>query len=92
MRRPLITALLGGLVLLGASGTAVAAEGAHPHGLNKLLSATLLDVSPNDGESHDGTVHTSTSSPDGSEPQAKPQPKPQPQTKPQPQAENQPQE
>ncbi|MEV0057947.1 hypothetical protein AB0H34_46590 [Saccharopolyspora shandongensis] len=88
MRRPLITALLGGLVLLGASGTAVAAEGSHPLGLNKLLSATVLDVSPNEGESQDGTAHTSTSSPDGSEPQAKPQP----QTKPQPQAESQPQE
>ncbi|MEV6234841.1 hypothetical protein AB0L88_43940 [Saccharopolyspora shandongensis] len=88
MRRPLSTALLGGLVMLGASGTAVAAEGAHPHRLDMLLSATVLDVSPNDGASHDGTAHTSTSSQDGSEPQAKPQP----QTKPQPQAESQPQE
>ncbi|WP_190816896.1 hypothetical protein [Saccharopolyspora pogona] len=82
MRRPLVTALLSGLVVLGAAGTAAAAE--RPSGLDKILTATVLDVSTHDGESQNGTAHSSSSSQADPEPQTKPQPqtKPEPQTKP----------
>ncbi|MEV0700700.1 hypothetical protein AB0I53_22710 [Saccharopolyspora sp. NPDC050389] len=69
MRRPLVTMLLCGLTALAATGTAAAAEGSHPLGLDKLLNTTVLDVSGHDGTSQDGTAHAETS-----QPAEKPQP------------------
>ncbi|PKW15539.1 hypothetical protein [Saccharopolyspora spinosa] len=91
MRRPLITALLSGLVMLGAVGTAAAAE--RPSGLDKILTATVLDVATHDGESQNGTAHTSSSSQADPESQAKPQPpaKPASLTKPESRPEAEPQ-
>lgn len=89
MRRPLFTALLSGLVVLGAVGTAAAAE--RPSGLDKILNATVLDVSTHDGESKNGTAHTSSSSQADPEPQTKPPQQPEPPTKPGPRPEAEPQ-
>jgi hypothetical protein len=59
MRRPLAAALLSGLAVLGAVGTAAATEG--PPALEGILSATVFDISGHDGASVDGTATNTTS-------------------------------
>jgi hypothetical protein len=61
MRRPLAAALLSGLAVLGAAGTAVAAEGPQRPALEQIPGATLFDFSGQDGASQDGAEQNTTS-------------------------------